>query len=362
MNQTADRISLHQAMKIFILAAASSILRMLPSLVAGEAGRASWVSVLFAVIPFALLLWMLGALLRGGNNWGLADSFQSILGRPVAKIILALTGVWIFLLISVYARYFGERFASTVMPDIPVPVFIAAILFLVYIVARGRLDRFARCMELLLFVFVISIVVVLVFSNSKVQAGNVWPVTVYDMPAAARGSYYFLPIWSLVTFWFFLGNRITRKNELKRRGIYVTVGLALLSLLAVLLTVGVFGYVLTGENTVPFYMYLKTVVIFGAIERIEAVFIGLWVINDFAMLGMLIFVFRNLVGSVAGTGDHPALATPVLLLAFSFSQFLAFSQFELEQLVRMVVLPGNLVFAVGIPFAVFLTGKLRRKI
>lgn len=362
MNQTADRISLYQAMKIFILAAASSILRMLPSLVAGEAGRASWVSVLLAVVPFALLLWMLGTLLRGGNDWGLADSFLAILGRPAAKIAVALTGVWIFLLISVYARYFGERFASTVMPDIPVPVFTAAILFLIYIVARGRLDRFARCMELLLFVFIISIAVVLVFSNSKVQAGNIWPVTVYDMPAALRGAYYFMPVWGLVTFWFFLGNKITRKNELKRRGIYLAVALTILSLLAVLLTVGVFGYVLTSENTVPFYMYLKTVVIFGAIERIEAVFIGLWVINDFAMLAMLTFIFLNLVRNVAGTSEHPAHVTPVLLLAFPFSQFLASNQFELEQLVRLVILPGNLVFAVGIPFLVFLIGKLRRKI
>jgi hypothetical protein len=86
-----------------------------------------------------------------------------------------------------------------------------------------------------------------------------------------------------------------------------------------LTTVGVFGKDLVNEMPQPFLMSVKTVGAQGALERLESIFLLLWVVTDLAILVMLLHILLKLIGLTANVRNTAVFKSPLLLGVYVLS-------------------------------------------
>ena len=88
--------------------------------------------------------------------------FELTLGKVLAKLLLCLYFLWIFLLFFLYIRYYAERLLSSIFPDTDLRFFVIVMMLLVFMAARGRLSVIARFSELSILIMT-AIIAVLFF-------------------------------------------------------------------------------------------------------------------------------------------------------------------------------------------------------
>lgn len=362
MNYTKGKISTRQAMIIFILASISPIIRILPTFCANIGKQASYFAPIITIIPFMLLIFVLYELFKNSKESSLESVFTNIVGKPITKIIMIFYMLWIFSLLGFYTRMFGERFVSSVSVDSPIEFFLISILALVFIVTRGELEHFARWTEVFILVLLLGILASFIFVLPEVEICNLYPVNTNDIIPLIGAVYPIISIWSYVTFMFFLGDKISDKKNIKKYGLQTAILLAIVNVIVIIMTIGVFGYELTKTFSLPFFSALKDIQLFGKIDGLESIFISLWIIADFVMISMLVYVLNKLIKEIFCIKSTKATITPIIFLTYLLSLKIAGSRFELDEFSNRIGFHLNIIFGFVIPCVMFVIGKIRKKI
>ena len=112
--------------------------------------------------------------------------------------------------------------------------------------------------------------------------------------------------------------------------------------------VGQVGAELTGKLEHPFFIMVQGLSLEGGFARLEAPVAALWLLADFAGMGLLLLAVRTLAGERAGkwTALLAALAAAVGQGVFSEEKFLT---------------SGGLVLGFGVPFLLWVVIKWKRR-
>lgn len=360
MTDEHSTISIKQLIIIFLIAISSPLIRVIPKNVTELSKDGTILAPILVLIPFCILLYVLNSLINRSGEKSLQDVYIRIFGKLLGKFILLLHIFWIFILISVYIRYFADRFASSILIFTPLHFFAASILLVTFIVIRNKIEYFARALEIYAIFFTIIIVILFFVSLVYVEIPNIYPITTYDAFDALKGSFPLLGILSYITFMFFLGEEISNKQDFKKYTKYLISRLTFFNIFVVLATVGVFGYKLTTAFNLPFFMFLKNIKILEVIERVESIFLSFWFVTDFALIAILIYIICKLIKKVGNLEHSKTSVTPIIFGSFVFSMYLVSSSFELYQFSSRFLLYINIGFQVVLPIIAFIVGKIRK--
>lgn len=154
------QISIKQVFTIFIIMIIPSITSILPSLSSAYSKHASVLSAVLSIIPFVLLIYVINAIFKNQKYKSLIDFFEDIFGKVIAKLLMVIYLIWIFVLCGISIRYFGERFVSTLFPGTPIEVIIAPLLVIIMIISRKNIEYLARTIEIFFIIFVIFILAI----------------------------------------------------------------------------------------------------------------------------------------------------------------------------------------------------------
>ena len=100
----------------------------------------------------------------------------------------------------------------------------------------------------------------------------------------------------------------------------------------------------------------------GAFQRVESVVVALWVLSDFAMLGLLVFAIRKGAGAVLGPRWEHWAAPVAVIVAFLGGLTLFPDDFSVEKVSSAWVPWGNLILAFPVPaLALIVTNVKGRK-
>ena len=296
------------------------------------------------------------------SNLSLDEIFEIIVGKFIGKIIVFIYIIWFLFLFSLYLRYFCERFLSTILVDTPIEFMILVMLGFIYYIIRHNIEAFARMAELFLFVFFAIFICVFLIVLPDIKLENLYPITTYDIPGIMKST---VPLFSLsgfVTYLFFLGDKMSYKETIKKYGkkfalIYMFMGVVL-----VITVVGSIGANVARKFPIPYFTVIKSIEILNTIERIESIFIAIWVVNDCIILGMFGFILLGLLQRFCGTTNPKIFVVPVIFFGYVGSLYIASSSLELHEFSRETGALINMVTAVIIPVTVFLIGKIRKKV
>ena len=147
-------------------------------------------------------------------------------------------------------------------------------------------------------------------------------------------------------------------------------------LLAVLLSVfaiGMLGAELTAHLSYPFFTMLRNISIFHAVERFEALVVGLWVLPDFILISLMLMLASGGLRTVFGCPPKPGEGCKLLNLkngraliwlcaaaALAGGLLLAPNSFNLEFYSRYLIPALTLGFTIGGISIIFVIGKLRK--
>jgi hypothetical protein len=364
------KISTKQAYTLFMLAILSPMIRLTPAMGARLAGQAGWVSVFISCAAFAGLTVILSVCFkrRAGaacdKSTDLYSLYKSAFGKVIAKILALFYAIWIFMLVGFYLRAFAERFAGVIMPGVPSEFFFVTLLALVFIILSGRVQSFAIMSDLLFYLVVFAIVVVFALQLPRIQPENLLPVTHYDAGGIVRGVLPTLGIFAYLTPLMFLGGEITCNDtgRFRRYGMYSALILLGVNLMLFAMTVGVFGSALTQEMHRPFMMSVKTVGAQGALERLESIFLLLWVVTDLAIIVMLMHVLLKLAGFLTLSEKPEVFKSLLLSGVFILALYIKRGVNDTELLSIRLGLPANIVMGIIIPVIAVTLCKIKASI
>lgn len=293
-----------QLLALSALALLSPALRLLPGSPVKEAGRAAWLSPL-AALPVLLLYLAFLALFcsRRRPEEGIAELCLRCLGQRAGRLFLLLSGAWLVLFAGFSLRAGAERCLLTVFPHASPAVFVIPLALLALWAALGKLRSVGRLARMLLAPLLALLLILLIAALGDVHASYLLPVTVYDLPAALRGSPPILEIagFLLLCPCFFLDRA---EHVPPGRAALVLAGLLGLLTLLSAAVLGNFGAALTQKLRLPFFMLVRNLVFFRSLERVEALTVSLWIFPDLVLETMLLrAAIRCLRGAFAIPGE-----------------------------------------------------------
>jgi spore germination protein (amino acid permease) len=351
------KITTKQAYTLFMLAAFSPLVR----LVSTAGGRAGWLSVIISCAVFCGFIALLSLYFKKRENTDLFSLFRSAFGRFIAGVLVLLYAIWVFGLAGYYLRAFSEKFTGWIMPGVPGGFFIITLLALVFIILSGRFHSFALLSDVFFYIALLALAVIFMLQIPRIHPENLLPVTHYDAGGIVRGVLPSLGIFAYITPVLFLAGEINHKQCFRRYGLYSALTLLAAGLVIFVTTVGVFGKDLVAEMEQPFLMSVKTVGVGGALERLESVFLLLWVVTDLAIIVMFLHVLLKLISVLTGEcmGEPcKVYKSPILLGVYVLSLFMT-------QVFDMLKIPGlrlNLIMGFGVPVAAVVLCGVKRKI
>jgi spore germination protein KB len=365
MKTENNKISVRQAMTMFMVASFSPITRLFPAAAARSADNSGWISAIVAALSILILAKIFASLFKNGANGpaNLSDVFDLAFGRVISKILLVFYAVWIALLYVVYIRYFAEQMLSTMFPTANIGFFVLTMMAIVLVAARGRLEAFARFSELSFIIFVVILAVLAICMIPVFNVKNLLPVTTGDIKPILRGSVPMASILCYFSLFFFLGDHISDKENIWKRGSRAALYLGIISTVITALCIATLSFRVLQRMPMPFFSTTKLITVIQPLDRMEAFLLCAWVISDFIIITAFAFILMNITKKLFNAREARFFSTPIVFLGIVGGIFLVTSRFELEafsnSLLRIVT---NSVCGFLIPAAALVAGKLRGKI
>jgi hypothetical protein len=346
------KITTKQAYALFMLAAFSPMIRLVPGT------RAGWVSLFVSCALFYGLVILLNVYFKNKDNADLFTLYKSAFGKVIARLLVFAYIIWIALLGGHYLGAFTDKFAGLVMPGVPAGFFAITLLALVFIILSGKFQSFALLSNIFFYIVLLAIAMVFLLQLPRIRPANLLPVTQYDIPDIMSGVLPSLGIFVYITPLLFLGGECTEERaKFRRYGLYSAGALLGAGLAIFAATVGVFGKDLVGEMTQPFLMSVKTVGAQGALERLESIFLLLWVVTDLAILVMLLHILLKLLGLTANVQSTAVFKSPLILGVYLLSLFTG-----IPALSEAPGLKVSLIMGLAVPSVAVGVYKLKKKL
>ena len=373
MTPNNDTISQRQFIALCFVALLSSIIHRLPQVLAQTAGYSAYLAPLAGALPvYALLAFLLFAV-RKSPGKGLCELIIASLGKYVGRAVIAVYSLWLIAYSGFLLRSGAERFIITIYPNSGHILFILGMGGLSLIGALGQFKSLARSAMLFRPLLLGVFIVVLALAVKSVDLKGDLAITAAQLPASLLAGVVAANCFSTAVFLAFAFDRTRGEAKAAPYCIWILVALLVIEVLCVT-TIGTFGAEMSAKLNHPFFLLVRNTTLFGALDRIEALIIALWVFADFVLISSLIHIAASNLRKVFGCREDtqkPRLFDmrrgrfiTVLCAAAACGVGIAIAPtaFSLE-LISAKIVPGiNLLLAFVILPPILLVGKLRRKI
>lgn len=350
-------------MIIFIMITFSPAIRLFPLYTSKVAKQAAWLSPIVAFIGMLILVIIFQSFFKKGTDLNFSDVISNILGKVLGRIVITLFLAYELILSAMHVRYYAERMLASIMPEVSIHFLLVVMLSFVFYVARGDIETLARFIELLFFAFVIAFGIISILALSNVKITNILPVSYLDILPITKGStgifivwgYYFLLV-------FFFADHVNGRVQIKRFGIQASIFVLIVAILVIILTVGTMGQSLTSRVPLPYFVVVKVISILGTLEHLESVVLAIWVSADFILISVMVYAAVSIIKSLFKLSETKSFVSPVILITYIMSLYLAKNRFELEAFSTNIGTPLNIVWCGGFPLLLFVIGKIRKVI
>ncbi|MGB3988972.1 MAG: GerAB/ArcD/ProY family transporter, partial [Acetivibrionales bacterium] len=144
------KISIRQAIFLFVTASFTPTVRIVPAYAAQKAKQAAWLSPVVTAVLLILLVQLWQVIYRKYRDKSLMDIYCDIAGPAAGTVILIIYLLWMVLLSALYIRYFAMRLVGAIYPNTDISVFIISMLAVIVYTLGFGVTTLARFNEVLL--------------------------------------------------------------------------------------------------------------------------------------------------------------------------------------------------------------------
>lgn len=360
--ETRDKITAGQTLKLLLCLCFSPAIRAIPAFEAQFAKQAGWVAPMVAFLPLLILIFTFDKLFTAYENQSYTDIIYDILGKFFGNILLFIYVVGLSILLALYTRYYTAKLSIALTATSRMELNIIVLMIIVYLVLRYGLVIMARMSEVIFVIINISFCIIFILSMNNIKIDNLIPISYLDIIPIMRASYPITGLWSYFTFLCFFADRIEDRQNLKKVGTKYVTYLVISTILLSIMVIGSIGYSVTSRSPIPFFVAVKNISLFGAIERIEAIVVTQWIATDFILIAVFLYVILDIIKRIFCVDDIRYLIKISLVFFYLFSFYIAYTIFELRQFSIEVATHLNFILCFVIPIVIYLVGKIRKKV
>ena len=354
----------------------SPALRIIPARSAALAGRSAWLSGI-AALPILLIYALF--LCRFSEKIGSGEGAEALicrcLGEKPGKLVLLVTVLWFLVYCGFILRAGADRMISTVYNDASPGVFVLVMAALGLAAALSSERTILRSAKLMVPPVLGVLILVLAAAVPEIKSENLLPLNSFEVLYSFKGAVVTVDaaVLPMVLTLFLADKKSSPDGQFTALALWLA-GISVLLFVMELCIIGSFGAPLTAELRQPFFVLVRNLVLFGSLERIEALVVSLWVFSDFILVAVCLSaaqrVLRGLMGKRSGYAGERMLDMKngrflIWLCAVSAAVFaLVFApDSESMTLWSDTVIPiANLTFAFALLPIIYIVGKVRRKI
>jgi len=363
MLASKDKISIKQAMLIFITIVYSPSLRLVLVAGAKEAKQAAWLApiiTLFFIIPIILILHRIYKKYKEASFF---EIIEDIFGTAVGKTVMVLLIIFLTFQLVIIIYNYADKFVSTAYTQYNQLIFVVVMLFTVaYINRKSGISVLARMCEILSAVIVFVFLFLAILSLKEVKISNITPISYLDIFPAFKANLIIMSNWSYLIYIFLLSNYINNKEKIKKVCSLTILLLAFITIILLVTGIGILGASTIELSPVPYITMVKQISAFGFIERLEAFVLSLWIFSDFVAISILIFIVFNLLKSLFKFSDTKSLIGIYSVILFFMVMMFGRNTFEVQALGFSLYVPLNIIFVYLMPVLVLVVGMIRKKV
>jgi hypothetical protein len=128
MEATKEKISLRQAMFLFLLITYSPALKLIPSGVAKISKQASWLVPVVTFVCLLPVIFALKCMFAQYREKTFSEILEVVFGRFAGKLITFIYVLHVMLLLSINTKNVSERLTTTIYPSVNTAFFILVML------------------------------------------------------------------------------------------------------------------------------------------------------------------------------------------------------------------------------------------
>lgn len=357
-----DKISIRQAMLLFISLFYSPAVRFLVNFTAKNAKQASWLAPIISFALLILFFMMMQNIYKKHNDKSLSEIICSIAGKFFGKILLVIFLLWILMYDALYVRYYSERFTSSIYPNVSMNIFIGVMLIFVAIVLYSGIQTAARMNEIIFAVITATFFLLVLLVIVKIDVKKVTPVSYLDIFPIFKASIGVTGLWAYALIIFFFSDKINNKEKIQKIGFQVSWFLLIVATVLIVSTIGTLGYTVVERLPLPFLVAVKQISVFNTLEKIESIVVTVWVLSDFIVIYVFSYAALSIIKHVFYLSDYKPLIPIFLLMLYLLTLLISKNLFELQNFSEKVAVNLNVIITYILFPIIFLIGKIRKKI
>ena len=296
----------------------NAILRF-PKSMTQLAGTAGWILALLIILLAFLGVVILYKLYEPFNGKDILEVANITGGRALEMVI------GFFMLIqtiyggAVVARQFGESLNIIALSNSPVGFVIFLLMIGAGIVGCLGLKTLARLSSMLTKVIMVGVILILLGVVNKFKMVNLFPILGNEGGVTIKNGFVGISWFSGIITYFILIPFLKDKDSSKKV-LYRIVGESgLFMFLTTFVYQGVFSYPGNTRQFLPLYALSRSIKQGGKIERIEAIFLVVWVIAALTFITVAAILMAYLFKRLFRIKYYKPLVLAAIIVIFSFS-------------------------------------------
>ncbi len=304
------RISVSQTIFLLIIFVISTTDIFIPAIIARQAGRDGWISVIIATIItiFSSFIWL--SLASKFPNETLPEYLPKIFGQPIGKFLGILYTFFFIYNNALISREFGALMSVAFLPLTPIVVLIAAISIVSIYAAFEDIEVIARTNETLFPIGILLLLIVTLFTSRYMKFDNFLPVLENGIKPPSLGTLTVYSCMGECSIILYLYPFINNKDKAKR-GMMITITLLGVSFLLGALVIAIFGAEFTADLMIPTLEMVQVIDLANFIQRLDAIIMSIWVGGIFIKLALYFYLAALTLKYVLNVKSYKAFLIPL---------------------------------------------------
>ncbi len=274
-----EKLGYVEAISLITLVIINKVILILPKEIISATGSAAWLNTLYVSIIALLLAWFISFLFKKFQGMDILD-VSEFLGGNVLKNIVGILYIFLLVLVSIFVlKNFTETLKAIYFRTSPL-IFI----LLFFIVSTTIANHFsskvlAKANLILMVLSFLGIALILIASFKNFSVDQFFPVLGYGFKETFITGISSLFSFSAIGYIFLLGPLLDKPKNLKKISLLsiLASGIYLFSTVTCILLS--FSFSFKSGESISLYLLTRTIEFGRFIQRIDAIFIFMWIVS-----------------------------------------------------------------------------------
>lgn len=315
------KISPRQSFFIVFMLLIGIFYLVLPRNLVLQVGTDGWIVLLLGMVFALVTVFAITTVGKKYSDKTVVEYAPLILGNIVGKVIAVVFVLYFSFLAIGSLRLLVELLRSTLLTETPRNILLLGLILLLGWLLKNGIEDIARFTEFVSPIIIILTISILLADFRFMEPLRLQPVLQNSLFALGKGVLGSVSYFGLVIVILMLYPHINEPKKVPKTMIWALVLGGAFTLLMFMMAVTVFGVYETGRMAWPVLELAKMVKIGNFIERIEALFLALWVSSAFINSSILCYCSITGFAQLIGRKSYKKLIIPFMVFYLLVSLF-----------------------------------------